>query len=410
MFTFFVEEEKHSYTQISYSLTKGIWINTRRDYGDLTRMLKKAQLKEIRDQTTPKREIGYTRGIYSYPAKFLFHLPRKIIELCTQIGDLVCDPFVGGGTTGLEAMLLNRRFIGYDLNPFAILISKVKTTYISTDILNRELKLILDNVSNDTYPNVEILDPVDKECLGDQISHEINKINSIIKTVINRPSIRSFFELALIHVIKIVGRRDFESRKDWYNRSIVPMFERKCSKMIKSVNSLPQTSKYSPEFRVGSNHTMQIVDSSVDLIITSPPYLGVDVEYQQLQIQRRSLNKSKRTEVINRILEKHPLQKSTLCWTGKKGDVYWSNLERSLIECYRVLKTNAYLCFWTGFKNSKDEKRLFEMVNQLGLVLVESIPIPMSNNRAASSRSTHHRRKTGMMKTDNLFFLQKDKL
>ena len=370
-------------------------------------MLNETQLREMQNLAAPIRETGYTRSIYSYPAKFLSHLPRKIIEICTQIGDYICDPFVGGGTTGLEAMLANRRFIGYDINPFAILISKVKTTYIPAEILNRNLKLILDNVTNENYPISDILDPIDKECLGDQISYEINAFNSIIKTLIDDPSIREVFELALIHVIKIVGRRDFEARSNWQSRSLLPIFERKSNKMIKSISLLPQTSKYLPKFRLGSNYDMKLDDSSIDLILTSPPYLNVDVEYQKLQIQRRSLNKSKRSEVISRILEQKPLKKSTLCWTGKKGATYWMNLMKSLQECFRIMKNNGYLCFWTGFKDLNSENYLLDLFDELNFSLVESVSIPISDNRAASSRSTHHQRNTGMMKKDLLFFLKK---
>jgi site-specific DNA-methyltransferase (cytosine-N4-specific) len=56
-----------------------------------------------------------TRG--KHPAPF----PRKLPELCilagSRPGDLVFDPFVGSGTTGVVAGHLGRRWVGLDLNP-----------------------------------------------------------------------------------------------------------------------------------------------------------------------------------------------------------------------------------------------------------------------------------------------------
>ena len=74
----------------------------------------------ITDLAKPERDKGYTRTFYSYPAKFQAKLPRGLIKRYSSEGELIFDPFVGGGTTGLEALLINRRFLGYDINPFAI--------------------------------------------------------------------------------------------------------------------------------------------------------------------------------------------------------------------------------------------------------------------------------------------------
>ena len=41
----------------------------------------------------------------------------EIIEMATEPGDVVCDPFVGSGTTGVAALSLGRDFLGCDINP-----------------------------------------------------------------------------------------------------------------------------------------------------------------------------------------------------------------------------------------------------------------------------------------------------
>ncbi|MHA1975792.1 MAG: DNA methyltransferase [Candidatus Hodarchaeales archaeon] len=370
-------------------------------------MLTEDQLNYIRQFTSPTREKGYTRSIYSYPAKFLSHLPRELIKSFSKEGNQICDPFAGGGTTGLEAMLLNRPFIGYDINPFATLVSRVKTTYIPEIELQNCLNKFLAKVEELGEPIVDYFDRIDKECLGDLISTEINLLASIIKTLDLSERLTNFFSLALIHVVKIIGRRDFEERDDWRDLSMIPMFIRKCKKMTEAVSSLPQLVQYPPRFNLGSNHKMDIPDYSIDFILTSPPYLGIDVEYQQIQIQRRSIGKSKRTEFISRILRTDPVPKKDLCWTGKGGNVYWSKMEDSLTECHRILRPKHYLCLWTGFKNIEDQNRLINVIKNLNFKLIEDIAIPQSNNRAASSRSTHHSRDTKMLKQDSIFILRR---
>ncbi|MHA2138141.1 MAG: DNA methyltransferase [Candidatus Hodarchaeales archaeon] len=369
-------------------------------------MINEKQLDNIRKFATPSRETGYTRSIYSYPAKFLSRLPRELIKTFTQEGDQICDPFVGGGTTGLEAMLLNRQFFGYDINPFALLISRVKTAYVSKVNLQKTLEIILRDIDLSRVPTSNFLDSIDKLCLGPLLSNEINKIASIVKTSNFNTNLQDFFNLALIHVVKIVGRRDFEERKNWQYQSIIPMFIRKCNKMINAVSSLPHSVQYPPKLFLGSNHNMDIPDHHIDFILTSPPYLEVDVEYQHIQIQRRSIKKSKRTNFISHLLETNPLPKKDLCWSGKGGNSYWMNLENSLNECYRILKPNHYMCLWTGFKKKEDQAKLISLIERVTFNMVETISIPQSNNRAASSRSTHHTRDTRMFKQDSIYILR----
>ena len=48
------------------------------------------------------------------------YIPRNIILRYSQEGDLILDQFAGGGTTLVEAKLLNRNIIGVDINDTAL--------------------------------------------------------------------------------------------------------------------------------------------------------------------------------------------------------------------------------------------------------------------------------------------------
>ena len=57
------------------------------------------------------------------------YIPRNIILRYSQEGDLVLDQFAGGGTTLVEAKLLNRDIIGIDCNDVALERCREKTDF-----------------------------------------------------------------------------------------------------------------------------------------------------------------------------------------------------------------------------------------------------------------------------------------
>jgi site-specific DNA-methyltransferase (cytosine-N4-specific) len=71
-----------------------------------------------------------THTFHPYPARFIPQIPLTFIKLFTNEGETVLDPMCGCGTTIVEAFLNNRNSVGNDLNPLAVLITKVKTTLI----------------------------------------------------------------------------------------------------------------------------------------------------------------------------------------------------------------------------------------------------------------------------------------
>lgn len=84
-----------------------------------------------------------THSIHRYSGKFIPQIAGRAIEILTAPGETVLDSYMGSGTTLLEASLKGRKAIGIDLNPLAVLISKVKNTVVEeTDIQEIESNLI----------------------------------------------------------------------------------------------------------------------------------------------------------------------------------------------------------------------------------------------------------------------------
>ncbi len=107
-----------------------------------------------------------TRGKWAthdakYRGNWSPYIPRNIILRYSEVGDVVLDQFVGGGTTAVEAKLTGRNFIGYDINSNAVEISKQKCNFefdtnSKIDIMQGDArKLNLENDSIDlicTHP------------------------------------------------------------------------------------------------------------------------------------------------------------------------------------------------------------------------------------------------------------------
>lgn len=59
---------------------------------------------------------GESKKRIGHPAPFPRELPRRCIKLFSFVGDTIFDPFLGSGTTLIEAMINNRKGIGFELD------------------------------------------------------------------------------------------------------------------------------------------------------------------------------------------------------------------------------------------------------------------------------------------------------
>ena len=94
---------------------------------------------------TSKQRAAHSLHEISYRACFKPQLPRFFITRLTDPGDLVFDPFMGRGTTLLEAALLGRATLGNDVNPLSRLLVEARLDPPSlTDVETRLGALSLD--------------------------------------------------------------------------------------------------------------------------------------------------------------------------------------------------------------------------------------------------------------------------
>jgi hypothetical protein len=101
-----------------------------------------------------QRRTSSPHEFYRYPARFSPAFAAAAIECFTKPGELVLDPFVGGGTTAIEAMRLGRRCVVADLNPLATFVTAAKTTPLdatATRLVQRWL---------DGLPGIRLSDPM----------------------------------------------------------------------------------------------------------------------------------------------------------------------------------------------------------------------------------------------------------
>lgn len=87
--------------------------------------------------------------MHKYFARKQEDVIREYIKSHTREGDLVLDPFCGSGVMIGEALRLNRRIIGIDVNPVAIFISRNTVQFVETERIIEEFTKIKEDVATD---------------------------------------------------------------------------------------------------------------------------------------------------------------------------------------------------------------------------------------------------------------------
>ncbi|WP_435161123.1 DNA methyltransferase [Halorubrum sp. SY-15] len=97
--------------------------------------------RQLADKISWSDTAPLTHGIHKHPAIFIPHIPRYLINTFSSEQNedgnwpVILDPFCGSGTTGVEAKIAGRDFLGVEINPVSKLVSDVATTPIPYTVL-----------------------------------------------------------------------------------------------------------------------------------------------------------------------------------------------------------------------------------------------------------------------------------
>jgi hypothetical protein len=256
-----------------------------------------------------KAVSGLTHSFYRYPARFSPLFAKAAIRTFTQPGELVLDPFMGGGTTLVEASASGRRAVGTDISELAAFVSTVKTTPLSES----DLHLVRNWASN----VVEKLNCHTPSVRADQWIREGYQRN--ISSVRTWP-IRKTLEQVLARIEELPHHRQQRFARcallkagQWAldgRREIPPVqkfrvhFLSALNDMIEGMREFAEALRENTvsEFSNSSLHCLPLHGSAIDfstnllhkhgslqanLVVTSPPYPGVYVLYHRWKVQGR---------------------------------------------------------------------------------------------------------------------------
>ena len=308
---------------------------------------------------------SYTHGIHSYPAMMVSPISRNIINIVRQFKEVTSlfDPFAGSGTVLVEGMLAGIQTVaGNDINPLALLLTKVKTTPLDvTELQNQYSELqtklaivynkydyviqyIDDYITktrgldlttkdgwgadapiylNDFYQefNIELKAPQFKNIgywFRPRVILELSLIKKTILETTNK-DIRDFFFVAMSEIIRLVSNRRNGEFKMFrmppekvakFNpdtkQEFLKILERNIGKMSDFVDAYDylENKAQVSVFREDACKLSSVPDDAYDLIITSPPYGDSRTtvaygEYSRLSLQWLDLFELTEKEIMS---------------------------------------------------------------------------------------------------------------
>lgn len=245
---------------------------------------------------TSKQRAAHPLHEVSYRACFKPQLPRFFIERLTQPGDLVYDPFMGRGTTLLEGALLNRRVAGCDVNPLSRILVEPRLNSPTIQEVTDRLKAIDFAWSDEIRTDLRVfyhlstlrqLTALRHYLLGRTASGQTDHVDRWIQMVAtNRltghsPGFFSVYTLPPNQAVSIASQKRINAKRDQApEKRDIPALILKKTRQLLSERS-PISAFRSPTLLTRSSaSTPELADASVDLVVTSPPFLDT-VDYAQ---------------------------------------------------------------------------------------------------------------------------------
>ncbi len=312
--------------------------------------------------TSSQRQANRLHEV-SYRACFKPQLPAYFIDRFTDPGDVVYDPFAGRGTTAIEAALKGRQVISNDVNPLSEHLTRPRLEIPAVDAIATRLETIPRN-----DPGSEDFDlgmffhektlvelySLRKYLLETRISGREDYLDRWIRMVaINRLTGHSpgFFSVYSLPPNQAVSRK----RQEQINlkRMQTPEYRDTHSLILKKSKSLTaqlsetdisllhQAAISAVFLNSDAAATPNIPNSSVSLVVTSPPFLDI-VQYADDNWMRGWFAGIDSEEVGARITMSRTLSE----WSKKMSTVF--------LELNRIVKPGGHVAFEVGeIRNGK---------------------------------------------------------
>lgn len=323
------------------------------------------------DWELPDADTRYgTHKFHPYSAKYIPQIPRYLISSLSKNRDTVLDPFLGSGTTLIEANALGRNSVGVDINPLACMISKAKTTPLTkSEVSLVECTLIgitkkarhLDGRKWREY----IESNVDCRVFSwfqDNILEELVLVKSEVDRIRN-PAAKNFMLVAMSSILRRVSKAEsgfgnlMISKNPPYKKDAARLFTNSVRSMIRGIEEYRSmhTKSRIDVINEDSRNLGFIPESSMDLICTHPPYMAAVpyAEYQKLSLWWLGMSNGDLDRVLIGGRRRRP----------DIGEVFEKDMDAVIGHMYRVLKPRHYCVIVIG--NPMQHKKLWRLDTML---------------------------------------------
>lgn len=312
---------------------------------------------------TTRQVSGFTHSYYRYPATTSPELVRDVVLAYSRVDDIVLDPFMGGGTSVVEAIAHGRRAIGVDLNPLAVMIARAKTTPLGlgdwAELSEWASGHIFSNRAGTARDERTRNLP---QTLHRPLASALGRIASLRK-----PEQRLAARCALLSV----GRWALETNDTIPRpRSLQRKLEERLSAMQRGMDQLIATAKCYGVARASIRSRRLLTLSAAedvterlenmgerhkaDLVVTSPPYPGVHVLYHRWQVDGR-----RETPAAYWLAgARDGAGPSFYTMGGRSGSgqlAYFDRLETIYAQVRKLLRPNAVVAQLVAFHDAQDQ-------------------------------------------------------
>jgi hypothetical protein len=296
---------------------------------------------------TARQRQGHALHEISYRACFKAQLPAFFIERLTAPGDRVYDPFMGRGTTPLQAALMGRRAVGNDVNPLSTYLVRPRINPPSMSEIGERLRALHWEAPCDV--DIDLLAFYHPETLREismlrnylrerASSGQLDDVDDWIRMIaINRLSGHSsgFFSVYSLppnQAVSIESQRRINEKRNQVppRRSVPDIIRRKSYSLLKDGRPPASEARF---YNTNAESTSQIPSSSIDLVVTSPPFLDV-VQYA--------------ADNWLRCWFAHVDPTSVNISMHKKPEDWMMFVRRTFRELSRVVRPNGHVAFEVG--------------------------------------------------------------